>query len=44
MTSSILNKLYGTLLNFAQEVPYGKIVFNFRDVLNICKDNKMNEK
>jgi hypothetical protein len=44
MISLIRNKLFGISQNTAQVDPYGKSICNFRDVLNICKDNKMNEK
>lgn len=42
MILSTLSKLFGISQNIAQADPYGKSITNFRDVLNICKDNKMN--
>lgn len=44
MISLIHRKLFGTSLNTALEARYGKKSIKSRDVLNSCKDNKMNEK
>lgn len=44
MISLIRNKLFGTLQSFALEARYGNFLIYVRDVLNLCKDNKMNEK
>lgn len=44
MISLISHKLCGILLNIAQGARCGNTRYNSRDALNLCKDNKMNEK